>query len=101
MFPVKLMLRDKYPYDHYLASYHGPVGVLLAGKDRVVPSDLGRKLFDNYRGPKKLWFYPNATHEDLHAANPAIWKEDVEFWRSDPPNPAGPIAVNPISRIRL
>jgi uncharacterized protein len=82
LFPVKLMLKDKYPSDSYLAAYHGPVGFLLAGKDEVIPSRLGRKLFDGYAGPKKLWLYPNATHNDVHAANPTIWKEVVEFWQN-------------------
>jgi uncharacterized protein len=45
IFPVKWMLRDKYPSDYWLKSYHGPLAVLLAQNDTVIPCELGQKLF--------------------------------------------------------
>jgi uncharacterized protein len=80
LFPVKAMLRDKYPADQWLAQYRGPVAVLLAGRDEVVPTELGRELFDRYRGPKKLWMEPEAGHNDVHRPRSNTWKEVVEFW---------------------
>jgi len=81
LFPVKWMLRDKYPSDEWLKNYHGPLAVMLGGNDSVIPSELGRILFDGYHGPKKLWFKPLATHDDLHAGAPEAAPEIVEFWR--------------------
>ena len=81
LFPVKWMLKERYPSEHYLKSYHGPVGVLLAGKDKVVPSRLGRRLFDGYHDRKKLWEYPSATHDDVHSPKPSLFREVIDFWR--------------------
>ena len=83
LFPVRWMLRDKYPSKDWLKSFHGPLAVLLAEKDRVIPSKLGRKLFDGYAGPKKLWVEPGATHDDVHQPRAEIYKAVVRFWKED------------------
>lgn len=80
LFPVKWMLKDKYPSNEWLKEYQGPLAVLLGGNDDVIPSELGQELFDGYKGPKKLWSDPSATHDDLHARAPSIAKEVLEFW---------------------
>jgi pimeloyl-ACP methyl ester carboxylesterase len=80
LFPVRWMLRDKYPASAWLSRYRGRVAVLLAGRDQVVPTELGRALFDNYPGPKKLWLEPDLGHNDLHMPGPHVWKEVVAFW---------------------
>jgi pimeloyl-ACP methyl ester carboxylesterase len=82
LFPVKWMLKDKYPSDQWLKDYRGPLAVMLGGKDDVIPSELGRKLFDGYGGPKQLWFTPEANHGDLHEGAPAAAKDVIEFWNS-------------------
>jgi len=81
--PAKWLLRDKYPSDRYLQTYPGPVAILLAGKDTVVPTPLGRKLFDEYRGRKKLWEFPDATHDGVTAIKPEAWREVLAFWRGE------------------
>jgi fermentation-respiration switch protein FrsA (DUF1100 family) len=58
------------------------VAVLLAGRDEVIPTDLGRALFDSYTGPKKLWLEPDLGHNDLHLPRAGTWKEVIEFWNS-------------------
>jgi uncharacterized protein len=82
MFPVNLMLRDRYPSEKHLQSYNGPVGILIGGKDTVVPGKFGRKLYDGYRGPKRLWVDPAATHDQLHLRNIEWWKEVIQFWET-------------------
>ena len=90
LFPVKWMLKDKYPSDQWLNDYRGPLAVMLGGKDEVIPDQLGRKLFDGYGGPKKLWFEPEATHGVLHDGAPAIAKEVTAFWKNhEAPNAPG------------
>jgi pimeloyl-ACP methyl ester carboxylesterase len=83
LFPVKAMLRDKYPSSMWLGNYHGPVAVLLAGRDEVIPTELGRALFDGYQGPKKLWIEPEAGHNEVHRPESTTWKEVVEFWNAN------------------
>jgi pimeloyl-ACP methyl ester carboxylesterase len=80
LFPIKWMLKDRYPSDQWLKDYHGPLAVMLGGNDAVIPHELGRKLFDEYPGPKKLWFVPTATHDDLHAGAPTAAREVLAFW---------------------
>jgi fermentation-respiration switch protein FrsA (DUF1100 family) len=82
LFPVKWMLKDRYPSDQWLKDYHGPLAVMLGGNDDVIPSELGRKLFDGYDGPKQLWFNPEGNHGDLHDRAPAAAKQVIEFWNS-------------------
>ena len=55
---------------------------MLGGKDEVIPSEPGRRLFDGYGGPKKLWFQAAATHDDLHAGAPAAAKVVMAFWNN-------------------
>ncbi len=84
IFPVKLMLRDKYASDLFLRSYHGPLGVLLAGNDEVVPNKFGRRLYQGYDGPKKLWEFPQARHNDLLQPKAEFWTEVLEFFNQRP-----------------
>lgn len=80
IFPVRWLLKDRFPSETYLKNYHGPVGVLLAGQDEVVPNRFGRKLFDGYLGPKKLWELADAGHNDLLGQAGNVWKELFIFW---------------------
>lgn len=80
IFPVRFLLRDRFPSSAYLKNYNGPIGILLAGQDTVVPSRFGRKLYDAYLGPKKLWEMPEAGHNDLSMQSAAWWKELAAFW---------------------
>ena len=52
---VRLLLRDRYDNRSALKNYRGPVAVLLAGRDEVIPARFGRELFDSYSGSKRLW----------------------------------------------
>ena len=81
LFPVRWMLKDKFPSDSYLKTYRGPIAVMLAGRDEVIPNGLGRKLYDGYAGPKKLWEYAQATHNDIHSTDPKAWKQIMAFLR--------------------
>lgn len=64
-FLVRAVLRDRYDNEAALARYDGRVGILLAGRDTVVPTDLGQRLYDGYDGPKRLWLQEQAGHNNL------------------------------------
>jgi uncharacterized protein len=83
IFPVRWLLKDLFPSETYLRNYHGPVGVVLAGQDEVVPNRFGRKLFDDYLGPKKLWELADAGHNDLLSQAGNVWKELFVFWNQN------------------
>ena len=81
-FPVKWMLKDRYPSDEWLRNYQGALAVLLAEKDRVVPSELGQKLYDGYGGRKRLWVEPSASHDDVNRPRAEIYRQVVDFWNT-------------------
>lgn len=80
MFPVGLALQDRYEAARALEKYRGRVAVLLAGRDVIVPTHLGQKLFDGYNGAKRLWIQAEAGHNTLdYDAKRAMWREVSDF----------------------
>jgi uncharacterized protein len=80
IFPVRLLLRDRYDNRAALERYDGPVAVLLAGRDDVIPTQFGRALFDDYADPKRLWIQNNAMHNTLdYDVSAAWWFEVTDF----------------------
>jgi pimeloyl-ACP methyl ester carboxylesterase len=80
VFPVRLVLRDRYEAARALEKYRGPVAILLAGRDLVVPTHYGQKLFDGYNGPKRLWVQPDAGHNTLDYDARANWWREVSLF---------------------
>jgi len=78
--PVRLLLRDNFDNVRNLKYYGGPVAVVLAEDDRVIPAAIGKNLHDAYGGPRRLWTQPGAGHNtlDLNPENP-MWKEIIDF----------------------
>lgn len=82
VFPVKLLLLDEFASEDYLRNFHGRVGIIVDGKDTVVPEKFGRRLYDGYAGPKKLWEFPQGGH--IQIPHPDVfWKEVVNFWQAN------------------
>ena len=77
IFPVRLLLRDHYDNVAALTGYRGPLAILLAGQDEIIPADIGQRLFDAYDGPKRLWVQEAATHNTLDYSPDLRWWEDV------------------------
>jgi pimeloyl-ACP methyl ester carboxylesterase len=81
--PVGLILCDRYPAREYLRSYHGPVAILVGGKDRVVPAKFGLRLYADIAGPKRLWEFPECDHGTLMEQPLETWRQIYEFWASN------------------
>lgn len=96
LLPVRWILRDQYPSADWLENYQGPVVIILAARDTVVPAKFGQKLHDNYAGPKLLLIADQADHNDLlHALPESTWREALQFLllvprHSLPRPPVGP-----------
>jgi uncharacterized protein len=84
--PIGLLLVDKFPSEDYLRHYHGPVGIVVDGRDTVVPEKFGRRLFDSYAGPKRLWYFPEGHHIDITDPPEKFWGEVVDFWKTHQPS---------------
>ncbi|NNM00391.1 MAG: alpha/beta fold hydrolase [Gammaproteobacteria bacterium] len=89
--PAALVRRDRYDSTAYLAAFDGPIAVVIAGRDEVIPPDEGRRLYDALATRKRLWWFDEASHNSW-PAHPAApwWNEVVSFVLEAPPaRPAG------------
>ncbi len=84
--PVRLLLRDRYESIAPLQHYRGPVAILLAEHDEVVPARFGRRLFDAYRGPKRLWVQERHHNTLDYRPDSRWWGEVAAFLADGLPN---------------
>jgi uncharacterized protein len=71
--PVDLLLRDRYDSIANLAGFRGPVAVVIAARDSIVPAPFGQALFASLPGRKRLWTIP-ADHNDW------MMRVDGKWW---------------------
>jgi len=80
LLPVGWILRDRYPSAEWLGAFDGPVAIIVAARDTIVPAAFGRALYESYHGPKKLIEDSTADHNDLlHTLPASAWREALEF----------------------
>lgn len=63
--PVRWLLRDRYDSVRYLAGYRGPLLVVRAGRDEVVPPANTDRLLASLRRPPQVVTLPQAGHNAL------------------------------------
>jgi len=85
--PVTLLLVDRFPSEEHLRDYHGPVAVLVAGRDTVVPERFGHRLYEAYQGPKRLWEFPQGDHGTVMLQPPETWKQILDFLQTNQSRP--------------
>lgn len=82
--PVRWLLQDRYDNVANLQDFQGPVAVLLAGEDEIIPIRHGRQLYTQLNTTKKLWVMPGASHNTMPVApDQAWWREVATFLRGD------------------
>lgn len=64
--PVRLLLRDTFDSASRMAQVRSPVLVIHGERDRVIPVEFGRKLFDAAPEPKEGHFIAGGTHGNLY-----------------------------------
>jgi len=64
-FPVRWFMRDSYDSVRYLPHYHGPLLVLRAGRDEVIPPVNTDKLLASLTGAPQVVDFPLADHNDI------------------------------------
>ena len=74
---------DRFPSGDDLRRYHGPLGVMLDGRDQIVPEKFGLRLYNDYAGPKRLWEFPRSGHIEIAEPPEKFWKEVVGFWQTN------------------
>jgi pimeloyl-ACP methyl ester carboxylesterase len=81
--PAYLLLLDRFNPAECLRDYRGPVKIVLAGADEIIPVESGRRLFDGYEGPKTLQIIPGAHHNEVAEQSPEWWQEVFSFWQQN------------------
>lgn len=78
--PINTLLRDRYDSKAALHHYHGPVAIVTAEHDTIVPAKFGRELYEHYAGPKIYIQLEGRGHNNIgyHPRDP-IWSEVVHF----------------------
>ena len=87
--PAYLLLLDRFNPAECLRDYRGPVKIVLAGADEIIPVESGRRLFEGYDGPKTLQIIPGAHHNEVAEQSPEWWKEVFSFWQKNRPAKSG------------
>ena len=80
--PAYFLLWDRFDPAEWLKNYHGPVKVVVAGSDEIIPPKLGERLYAGYDGPKNLLIIPGARHSSTTAESPDWWRELLTFWQA-------------------
>jgi pimeloyl-ACP methyl ester carboxylesterase len=82
--PAYFLLWDRYNPEAWLKNYHGPVKIIVAGADEIIPPILGRRLYAGYNGPKILQVVPGARHIETADEPAGWWQEVLAFWQQHP-----------------
>lgn len=80
--PVGLLLRDRYNPAASLKKYRGPVKVIVAGADTIIPPRFAQRLYDGYGGPKEIEVIPGAGHNDIAEQSAEWWRKTLAFWHA-------------------
>jgi hypothetical protein len=67
IYPMSLLLVNNFTPDVWLDTYQGPVSVILAGNDEIIPNKLGRKLYEGLSSDlKKIYTIEGALHNSIY-----------------------------------
>jgi uncharacterized protein len=76
-------LLDRYHPAEWMKDYRGPVKMVLAEHDEIIPPRFGQRLFSSYEGPKQLEIVPRAGHNDVTEQPSEWWREVFAFWKTN------------------
>jgi len=79
-FPTKLLTRDRFDNIANLAEFPGPIGIVMAQGDEIIPNRHTQRLYDQLTGNKQLWTLERVGHNTwLDTVDVAWWQEIVTF----------------------
>ncbi len=78
--PLRLLITDQYNNERNIHSVTAPVLVLHGEQDKVIPVEMGRRVYRAANEPKKIELFPHGGHVDLfdHGA----WEKTRAFLAS-------------------
>lgn len=76
--PVRWLLKDRYDSLHHLAEYAGPILVMRAGDDQVVPAANTKRLVATLKARPRVVTLPDTDHDSI-SGDPAYARALVDF----------------------
>jgi uncharacterized protein len=87
--PVRALLRDRWDNLTALRAYHGPVVILVAGRDEVVGAPQGRRLAQSLSPAPRVFEQPEAGHNSVDVSPGADpWPQIRAIVDTTPARPA-------------
>ncbi len=81
--PARWLVRDRYDSIANLNRWGGPVAVVIAARDEIIPARHGQKLYDSLVTPKRRWVFEDGSHNNWPIeADAPWWSEVLEFLQS-------------------
>ncbi|MCD4655773.1 alpha/beta fold hydrolase [bacterium] len=78
--PAKWLTRDKFDNISNTEDYPGPVAVIMAGNDNIIPNSHTLRLYKSMPEPKKLWTFKASGHNNMPLdPGEKWWDEVLEF----------------------
>jgi alpha-beta hydrolase superfamily lysophospholipase len=85
--PARWLVYDKYDNIRNARGFPGPVAVILAEHDEIVPRHHGMRFYESLATPKKLWILKGEGHNSWpRMADTSWWREAMEFITWDKTN---------------
>lgn len=75
--PVGLLLGDRWSSAARITRVSCPLLVIAGERDRLIPPDLSRRLFEMAPGPKRFVLIPGADHNDIELLAGGLFLEEV------------------------
>jgi len=67
--PSRWLARDPFDNLSKIGEVSAPLLIIHGERDRIIPVDFGRKIFDAAKEPKEMKVFSNVGHNDLHLAS--------------------------------
>ncbi|UCC64681.1 MAG: alpha/beta hydrolase [Anaerolineae bacterium] len=82
--PARWLIRDRYDNVGNLQAFDGPVAVLMADRDEIIPNAHTKRLYESLPGQKRLWVFENAGHNTWPMSPDAGWWAEVMEYVAPP-----------------
>lgn len=77
MFPTRKLVKDQYDSINNLQKIEQPIGLLIAGKDQIIPCEHAQNLAKHLKANHHVWTLPEATHNDWFSFVDMPWWEQA------------------------
>lgn len=74
LLPAYYLVLDRFEPAESFRNFHGPLRIVIAENDEVIPPESGRKLFESYSGPKELEVEQGALHNEVAGRTAEWWR---------------------------